>query len=190
MPLRDALDTDISSLTAFPLPDLAGVEGRLNQILIDYYPLPIKPDTQKGTPIALSNGNQTIQNQGENSTNPLLTLIQELNKHLVVRHHDEPLQPQPSLQAQLYQHQILRIRLEATRLAVIREDDAVFHNQIRAALDWLDTHTAFAASEHLKKELKELDKIDIRPQLPDISRSIEALNALRSTIKHTDEDNT
>lgn len=190
MPLRDALDTDINNLKAFPLPGLASIEQKLNQILIHYNPLPIKPDTQQGTPIVLSNENQSNQNESETSTNPLLTLIQELNKHLVVRHHDEPLQPQPSLQAQLYQHQILRLRLEAARLAVLREDDVEFHNQLHAALDWLDTHYAFTTRENLTRELEELDKINIRPKLPDIGKSIEALNAIRGTIKHIDEDNT
>ncbi|MEN8129374.1 MAG: uroporphyrinogen-III C-methyltransferase [Pseudomonadota bacterium] len=186
--LHEALLADIVTLKAISLPQLDDIAHELDQILIDLKPLPVlKAETQQRTAGKLPTVHQAAQEQGVKSENPFLSLLQEINKHVVVRRHDQPLQPLPSVTAQLYYRQILRLRLEAARHAVIREDDLEFHQQLQSAKEWIDTHLSVAHANQLSKQLDKLNQINIRPELPNISASTTALETIKKAATHHGE---
>lgn len=189
IPLHEALLADIVNLKATSLPQLDEIARELDQILIDLKPLPVlKAETRQSTASEPAAAHQASQQPGVKSQNLFLSLVQEINKHVVVRRHDQPLQPLPSVAAQLYYRQILRLRLEAARHAVIREDDLEFHQQLRSAMQWIDTHLSVAQVNQLSKQLDKLDQINIRRELPNISASITALETIKKATTQHGED--
>jgi uroporphyrin-3 C-methyltransferase len=77
-------------------------------------------------------------------------------------------------------NQVLRLRLEAARVAVMRGNNADYHNELKAALDWLDAHYAPQAAAAIKQQLQSMLTRDIAPTPPDISASLTLLHRLAS----------
>ena len=182
-----ALTSDIENLKAFPRPNLAAISLRLDQIINQHAPMLIeKPYHQQSQPLPLMSTSQANQPAGEEGL--LVDLLKEINKHLIIRRHDQPLQPIPDERMQLYHHQLLRLKLEAARLAILREDDAEFHRQLQSALDWVGIHYSAVNAKPLTEKLEGLKTIQIRPKLPDASRSLNILLELSETEGLTNED--
>lgn len=189
IPLHQALLADIVNLKAVSLPQLKDIAHELDQILIDLKPLPVlNAETQQSTTGKPATAHQASQQQGVESENLFISLVQEINKHVVVRRHNQPLQPLPSMAAQLYYRQILRLRLEAARHAVIREDDLEYHQQLRSAKEWIDTHLSVVHAKQLSNQLDKLNQINIRRKLPNISASTTALETVKKVAMHHGED--
>ncbi|MEJ2481271.1 MAG: uroporphyrinogen-III C-methyltransferase, partial [Acidihalobacter sp.] len=101
-----------------------------------------------------------------------------ISKHITIRHYDQPVQGAPAAETLLYMNQVLRLRLEAARVAVMRANNADYHNELKAALDWLDAHYAPQAAAPIKQQLQALLARDIAPAPPDISASLTLLRRL------------
>jgi uroporphyrin-III C-methyltransferase len=75
----------------------------------------------------------------------------------------------------------LKLKLESARLALLEDDPVVWRAALREARDWLDRwfdvdETAVSSAAD---ELERLAAAEIRPQRPDISRSLELLRQRR-----------
>ena len=105
-------------------------------------------------------------------------LMKEINKHLVVKRHEAPIEPLPSQQTQIYYYQILHLKLESIRFALLKTDNNEYEKQLNATLNWLDSHYTPTSAKPLKEELQQLIAINIAPSLPEVTESIEALKTL------------
>ena len=78
---------------------------------------------------------------------------------------------------QFFLYENLKLHLEAARLGLARGDQALFQDNLRVASDWLGKY--FDQSDPtvgaLNKAIGDLRVVDIRPNLPDISQSLHAL---------------
>jgi uroporphyrinogen-III synthase/uncharacterized protein HemX len=70
--------------------------------------------------------------------------------------------------------QVLMLKLEATRVALLRQDAASFRELCAAAEGWLDEyfHAGDPAVAAARAELRRLQALQLQPPLPDISRSL------------------
>lgn len=75
--------------------------------------------------------------------------------------------------------QVLSLKLEGARVALLRGDTTSFRDLCESASDWLDTYFQSddpgVAAAHA--ELERLQPLDLTPPLPDISRSLALLRA-------------
>ena len=87
----------------------------------------------------------------------------------------------------LYQN--LRLQLESTRAAVFRRDTASFHASLDLALQWLQEYfdSGNTAVRNAVQSLRDMKKVDLDQELPDISSSLESL---RAYIKEKDQPST
>lgn len=58
---------------------------------------------------------------------------------------------------------------KSEKYAVSTRDNLSFHQQLNAALAWLENNEEFINKDSLIKEIKALEKNDLLPKLPDIS---------------------
>ncbi len=189
-PIYRALTADIEALKTFPRPNLAAISLKLDQIINQHWlKLIDKPDLQQSqSSSTLTPASKTNKDQPPGQEGLLIKLLKEINKHLIIRRHDQPLQPLPDERIQLYHHQLLRLMLEAIRLAILTENDAEYHRQLQSTIDWINTHYSTINAKPLIGELESLTTIQIRPKLPNVSRSLAALLKVSENERLNDED--
>jgi uroporphyrin-3 C-methyltransferase len=99
-----------------------------------------------------------------------------------VRHHDLPVAPLLPPDQEFLLRRNLELKLETTRSALMEREAAVFQASAAAAESWLkeffDTHDN--AVKSAIQQLDDMQKQQIAPKLPDISRSLLMLRQLES----------
>lgn len=185
---REVISVDLNKLKNFKQPHLNGIEDKLDQMLKGHrYALSVKPDTSKGDRIPPQKNSHSHSDE-QDSQNILYTLLQEVNKHLVVKRHDKPIEALPSQRTQIYYYQILHLKLESIRAALLRKDNKQYQRQINSTVDWIGSHYTPSSVKEIKEELENLATINIAPPLPTITDSIEVLKAaLDTTAFHVKE---
>lgn len=111
-----------------------------------------------------------------------------LRRLVTVRHYDAPLQPMLSEADRDLVRESLRLDLAQAQLALLRGEPAIYRSSLAAAQGRLARYFALlpkAEYEGLQRELKALMEVDIRPALPDLSRSLRALDALTAQPAHS-----
>jgi hypothetical protein len=105
-----------------------------------------------------------LDNEGRNDS--LLDRVKDsINEAIVVRPYDEALAQQISGDATEVRYQLLRLRLESLNLLALRGEQAAYQqqlNQIRALL----TQEQTGVSPAITDRLAELERVNLRPQLP------------------------
>lgn len=176
LPVREQLADAVQSLEDFQRPDLVGIALRLDRMISGLKPLqPAMPELEAGRPVA-AGGSQAAEEK--TLTGFFRTVWKELSRHIQVRRHDQPLRGLPDAETALYRHQMLRLRLEAARVAVLRQDDAEFHRQLASAQGFITEHYRGEEAQRLLSALRELDGQNLRPPLPDILGPYRSLREL------------
>ncbi len=175
LPVRQALAKEIADLRDFKKPDRVGIMLELAQLADHLKGLPPAQPALGGTAVDAA---PTTPRSGWKGL--LDTVWAAISKHITVRHYDQPVQGAPAAETLLYMNQVLRLRLEAARVAVMRGNNADYHNELKAALDWLDAHYAPQAAAAIKQQLLSMLTRDIAPTPPDISASLTLLHRLAS----------
>ncbi len=86
--------------------------------------------------------------------------------------------------------QNLKLQLETARLAVLKEDTASLRASITTALDWLDAYfdRSDADVANAMESLGRMAELELRPDLPDLSSSLETVRASRYRAGATGRD--
>jgi uroporphyrin-3 C-methyltransferase len=187
--VREQIARDIAKLSAFEAPDSAGLASRLTALIgqIPHLgissavigPKPKQPATTERPP-------------GERSWATLVDDLWSGFKETVrIREHDAPVQTMllaPEHAFFLYEN--LKLHLEAARLGIARGDQALYQDNLRIAAGWLDRY--FDPSDNktaaLRQAIDEMRAIEIRPELPDISLSLRALQARQELMRDVAPD--
>ncbi len=185
MPVREVLADDIQTLKDFERPDLIGIALRLDRLISHLRPLPLDVPAQEGAP-------EPAQPSAAEAEPGLKGMMKEawgkLSERVTVRRYEEGVAALPDKEGELMLNQLLRLRLEAARVDVLRQDDHDFHQQLQSALDMLDQYYQEEQAVELKTELEELNNINLRPELPDITLSLKRLQRLNNRPKARDSD--
>lgn len=176
--LREALAAERAALAALPRPDLASAALTLSS-LIDRAPrLPLHarvPDHFEAHP-----------ELGEFPAglpwySRLRASVTEALKSIFTVRRDDNARALRLLPAdqEAVVYQVLELKLEGARIALLRGNGAAFRDLLRAAGDWLDEY--FKPDDPgviaAQAELERLQPLDLSPPLPDITRSLALLRA-------------
>lgn len=80
-------------------------------------------------------------------------------------------------------YDFLRNKLLGAKYSVSTRDDLAFHQQLNAALAWLENNDQFTNGDALAKDIKTLNKNNLMPALPDISEPSVLLAKHMDTLK-------
>lgn len=173
--IRKSIKDELLSLRAVKQPDLDGMVLSLSSLVSEIDQLPLI-DKER---VAVATGQ--IKDQAPESWQDIPAAVwKDIKSLVVVRRHQkatEPILP-PSESWFLYQN--LRLKIEQARLALLRRDTALFHQNLKEADAWIKTFFNEDSSRVISalKELSLLTVVDLKPASPDVSGSLLQLRSL------------
>jgi uroporphyrin-3 C-methyltransferase len=173
--VREQIARDIAKLSAFESPDSAGLSARLSALIEQIPQLKIANATigpERTLP------ERTGKEPGKRNWETLLDDVWAGFKDSVrIRERDKPVQAMLAPEHQFFLYENLKLHMEAARLGLARDDQSLFRDNLKIAADWLakyfDPDSGSAGA--IAKAIAEMVQIDIRPEMPDVSQSLRAL---------------
>jgi len=177
LPLRKALAADIAALQAVPQTDTAGIYLQLSALndQVDKMPLPnLRPDQDKSM--------VEVTEDSPWWKRGLQQTLAALRQIVIIRYNQSGKLPfiSPDLHSYLYQN--LHAMLEQALFAVLRKQPEIYRASLTQAQNWI-TQYFLQDSSVTQAELaalKQLQDINIKPQLPTLSASLDAFRSYLS----------
>lgn len=179
--VRELLGAEIATLKGVERPDLVGLSSRLSglrgqvaglkMVGLAYTPSPPGAD---GTPGDAAGGG---------AERNLETLLKDgwegFKSVMVIRHRDKPVSAMLAPEQQFFVYQNLELQLESARLALLKGDPQLYASSLEQAAAWVGEffEADAATTQAVQQELAALQTVEVQPRLPDISRSLVALQA-------------
>ncbi|OZT74428.1 hypothetical protein CE457_09805 [Vreelandella boliviensis LC1] len=171
-PVREAIASELAALDAVPRIDRTGLYLALNaqQERISSLRLSQEIEERPVTSSVEQPPTGTFQRQ-------LARFGEQLKDLVVIRHHDEALEALITPEQESYLRQSLRLVLEQTQLALLNEEKELYDASIDKALQLLNDYydTSREETQSVITRLQELQQAEVKPELPDISASQQAL---------------
>ncbi|WP_176472094.1 uroporphyrinogen-III C-methyltransferase [Vreelandella alkaliphila] len=171
-PVRREIANELAALDAVPQVDRTGIYLALNaqQERIAGLRLSQEIEERAVTSSIEQPPTGTFQRQ-------LARFGEELKDLVVIRQHDEALETLITPEQESYLRQSLRLILEQSQLALLKEEQALFEASIDKALALLNGYydTEREETQSVIARLQELKQTQVQPELPDISASQQAL---------------
>ncbi|BBL76941.1 uroporphyrinogen-III C-methyltransferase [Methylomagnum ishizawai] len=167
--VREALAEEIGLLKKMDAPDVVGLSAQLLAL----------ENKAKKLPLFLPHAG-TIKEHGGNAPGTAGehgSALEDIKGLVTVRHANRPIEEilEPAQAEAL--RQILLLKLETTRAALLRGDETLYKTSLASASDWLKEHfdTGVPATQEVADELNGLAAHDLSVPLPDISQSLTLL---------------
>ncbi len=176
--VRQAIANDEAQLRALARPDVEGIVLKLQALIGQIPDLPLAALT---LPETIAGDTDPDTAAGEDWQANLRAAWAEIrDKVVVVRHHDEPLQPLMSPDERRYLNQNLSLALQSAELAVLRRQQAIYESELEQARAW--TRNFFQqenpATRGFIESLNQLHSKKIAPEFPDRLASLPLLKAI------------
>ena len=200
IPIRQSVAKQVRTLNQFPHPDYIGLQLQLDNIiaqlkagLVKQAEQTIEAEGTKKDPIVVS------QNTDEQTTPLDAQKIWQITKSFFsesvektkaalsdsvnITHGEQKIALFIEEQEKKRAYDFLRNKLLGAKYSVSTRDDSAFHQQLNAALAWLENNDQFTNSDFLIKEIAEINKHNLMPALPDISEPSMLLTKYMDTLK-------
>jgi uroporphyrin-3 C-methyltransferase len=175
--LRRALGRDIDALKATPYVDVAGLSLKLDQAIVAVDALTLARDERIPPP---------LPDKGTGADEPLWRRLlrdawSDLRQLVRIEIADRPAAPLVPPAQNYFLRENLRLRLLSARISLLGRDDASYRADVAAAEDWLKQYFDLRTKpvQALQATLKQAAAAPTAGTLPDLSRSLEALRALK-----------
>lgn len=176
--VREALAEEITVLKGFAPPDIVGVSAKLLVLESKVKELPLflpHADRPKENHQPAAQPAESEQKAGEGGWTS--NVVKDLKGLVTVRHTDRPVQAILLPEEVAALRQILLLKLEMSRAALLRGDDELYKANMDSALAWVaenfDAEAALTRS--LSDDLKSLQNLRLHAPFPDISQSLSLL---------------
>ncbi|MBR9771688.1 MAG: hypothetical protein GYB54_11245 [Gammaproteobacteria bacterium] len=172
VPVRRAIAEELAALQTVPKVDRTGLYLALNAQQEQIAGLPLAQDIEQFT------ADTTIEEAPSGAWQEQLARVGEELKELVtVRHHDQALEALITPEQESYLRQSLRLVLEQSQLALLKEETGLYEASLDKAITLLEGYYDVddESVQSVIARLGELKGKSIRPELPDISASQQAL---------------
>jgi uroporphyrin-3 C-methyltransferase len=171
IPVRKLIASEITALKSVDVPDITGMALRLSSLVDSIETLPLVNRERAKTDLAMDDTQV-------DSFNELMAKIMEDLKGVVsIRRSNEPIEPLLPPDEQHYLSQNLGLKLEEARIALLRHDTATFQQNLADTRQWVQRYfdPESAAVSNVIATLDDLQGVDLKPPLPDISDSLREL---------------
>lgn len=176
--VREALAEEIAVLKELTPPDIVGASAKLLALENKVKELPLFLPHAEGAKEEHQPAPESKPAEKEGKGGNLLdSALKDLQGLVTVRHTDRPVQAilLPEQAAAL--RQVLLLKLEMSRAALLRGDEALYKSNLESAHDWLTEnfdHDA-ALTKDVAEEIRRLQELQIHIPFPDISKSLTLL---------------
>ncbi|ANF56781.1 uroporphyrinogen-III C-methyltransferase [Halotalea alkalilenta] len=177
LPVRREIGSEIAALDSVPRLDREGIYLQLAAAQQQFDRLPLAQETKA---LAARVDDDAIYSGGWREQ--LSRLGTQLKDLVTIRRHDEPLEALITPEQEGYLRQNVRMLLEQAQLGLIREQPEIYRTSLDEAsrlvrLYYLTDDTGVASA---LDRLSQLSSQQVRPELPDISGSLERLREILS----------
>ncbi len=182
LPLRQQLATDMNQLQSVNLADTVGMAIYLADMVDLSADLPLKSG------IIVVTKDQSSADASSSDDAPVVDpfwkkvpriLWQEIKSLVVIKRSGEVKQAFLLPGEEYFLYQNLRLELESARQSILRSDSQNLRSSIDLALTWMRRYfdTSDSAVINVMETLDKMRSIELKPDLPDISSSLESLRA-------------
>ena len=189
LPVRKQISKDIAAVNQYAIADTSALSQKIDGLLSQLKPAPEPKDNETKVaeliPEKKINEQQTIQNES------LVSRVKNsINNAVVIRKEEKTLQAEMEFEAKERLYQLLSLRLETLRMMLLQGDDKNYHQQVKRIKELTKSYYPEGTNAELLGQLDLLDKANLAPMVPDVSKSLELLEELmiKATMK-TDREN-
>ncbi|MCG7599471.1 uroporphyrinogen-III C-methyltransferase [Halomonas sp. McH1-25] len=171
-PVRRAIQSELGELQSVPNIDRTGLYLQLMAQQQQLAKLPLQQDIEQ---IAAEGGDtSTVEGAWQQQ---LSRLWQEIKELVVVRRHDQALEALMTPEQESYLRQNVRLQLEQAQLALLQANPELYRASLEKAITLIEGYydTDSDGVQQVLDTLRSLMDKTIRPELPDISESLQAL---------------
>jgi len=182
LPVRQQLAADMNQLRSVNLADTVGMAIYLADMVDLSADLPLESG------IIVATKDQSSADASSSDDEPVVDpfwkkvpriLWQEIKSLVVIKRSGEVKQALLLPGEEYFLYQNLRLELESARQSVLRSDSQNLRSSIDLALTWMRRYfdTSDSAVINVMETLDKMRSIELKPDLPDISSSLESLRA-------------
>lgn len=172
--VRAAVAADLAAVRAVPALDIEGVYLSLAALIeqagqLEIFQLPEQPEQASPPP---AEGWQARLQQGYEQA------LAKLSSYIIIRRRDVPMQALMDPQWEGLVRQNLRMLLEQAQVALLSGNGQLYRESLQRALHWVSEffESDGAAARAMYAEIERLQEVEVDVQLPDLSRSLQALD--------------
>ncbi len=179
LPVREQLARELNALREVPDVDFDGIALRISDDVNRVAGLPVAGSRYE-PPQAEPEDFDATRTAG-NWKDLVQVVWSSLKELFQLREHDKPVSPMLPPERAWFLKENLRLQLAAARLALLREDHEAYRQSLMLAGSWLKEwfDNEDQAVSAMVAGLEDMAAVDIHPQLPDISRSLQLLRQLQ-----------
>jgi uroporphyrin-III C-methyltransferase len=174
--VRKALAAEMAELKALPQLDTSGILSKLDAAQNTLLKAPIRQNLTEDTATSDDNDTKTPsawRDRLKNSVNLLERLV-------IVRRHDEGIQPLLSAEQEAMLRESIRLNIQEAQLAVLQNNETVYKMALNQAVKSLNRNftTSASSTKAVISQLEILKAIPIHQPKPNIESSLNLLNQL------------
>jgi uroporphyrin-III C-methyltransferase len=209
-PLREAIAKDEMALKAVKQPDIEGLWLKIGALISEVPNLPTRgaifaktkktldttQNAESGSREAEgstesakteTSTSETSKSENDNSWRQGLSNSWHEVKDLIkIQRHTKPIEPLLPEEEQLLAKEHLRFLLEQIRWALLERNTAIYHSAIQDTIQWTESYfeNSNESVQNLERQLKDMAKIDIKPNLPSL-QSLTRLQNMQNTTQNS-----
>lgn len=179
--LEQQLHNDVQGLSLYSRPDPNTLLKPLEDLISGLRVFPFNQASEPGAEPAVQSESkgQTLVEEPESRVVTLFKAVKnELQSRVRVIHHDRDLNALDQNTVRKYQLEMANMRLEAMRMALLREDVSAFNRESLALENWAQVHLTDTQAVPIRKALQQLSSTDIFKPLPTLKGSWQTLQSL------------
>ncbi|MEJ2686935.1 MAG: uroporphyrinogen-III C-methyltransferase [Gammaproteobacteria bacterium] len=186
LPVRKEIASELTALDAVPVPDIAGITVTLDSLIHQVPQLTLPGAAAAESAAKTGAAKASAPGAGGVHWRELPAVVWKALRQLVqVRHHEKPVGPLLAPKNEYFLYQNMKLQLEAAQLAALRHQPKSYQASLSTALQWLNQYFVAdnAVTQSMAQQLKDLQSINVRPKLPDLSGSLRKLRRLRAAME-------
>jgi len=190
--VREALAKEIDLLQSFNTPDLVGASAKLLALETKIKDLPLfLPHAERSKEDHQPHAQAEEAEASKKSGSWPASVAKDIKGLVTVRHTDRPVHAILLPEEVAALRQILLLKLEMSRSALLRGDEALYKTNIESAIAWLKENfdTEAAQTQSLADDLKALQDLQLQVPLPDVSESLSLLRNIEKLRLESEKGN-
>lgn len=171
IPVRKLIASETTKLNSVDVPDVTGMALRLSSLVDNIEKLPLVNRERVKTDLAVDDS------MVDNVSELMAKIMKDLKGVVSIRRSDQPIEPLLPPDEQHYLSQNLALKLEEARIALLHRDTATFRQNLTDTREWVQRYfdQNSAAVTTVFATMDDLQGVELKPELPDISGSLREL---------------
>lgn len=173
IPIRQLISGEMTALQSVDQPDITGMALRLSSLVDSIQTLPLVNRERLQAKAETTDDGEVVGSVDEF----MQKILTDLKGVVTYRRSDTPIEPLLPPDEQHYLSQNLGLKLEESRIALLRRDTPIFRQHLGDTKKWVEQYFDKGATpvENVIATVTELQSVELSPEIPDISASLREL---------------